>query len=429
MSRTIRLLVLVLFAAVPLGCKREIVTAPDYSRPLPPGQYALRKILDQSQLPDLTVAFNARDQSAIEAMTRSIKWFDIPSTRQFFPFPGIEITHEQARSSVFAFRQLFATCATGPEFQQRVREEFDTYISVGWNDNGVVLFTGYYTPEFNASLQPTAEFRYPIYTRPPDLVSDPATGKVLGQRTASGVRSYPTRRELETSGALKGRELVYFRDPLESYIVQVNGSAKLTLTDGKVIYVGFAGTNGHDYTSIGKLLVKDGKLEANRVSLPAIRAYFNAHPDELSTYVNQNDRYVFFQEYDGSNWPAGSLGFAVTPMRTLATDKDVFPRGGVVLVQTTSPVSSPLGSGTPLTATFSQVMLDQDTGGAIRAPGRGDIYMGQGAAAEQLAGRQFAEGYLYYFFLKPQRVAAWQSLMRSAATGPAPSRVIGSSRD
>ena len=45
-------------------------------------------------------------------------------------------------------------------------------------------------------------------------------------------------------------------------------------------------------------------------------------------------------------------------------------------------------------------MVDQDTGGAIRAAGRSDIFMGMGPKAETLAGRTLAEGRLYYFFLK-----------------------------
>jgi membrane-bound lytic murein transglycosylase A len=50
-------------------------------------------------------------------------------------------------------------------------------------------------------------------------------------------------------------------------------------------------------------------------------------------------------------------------------------------------------------------MLDQDTGGAIRAPGRADIYVGVGDAAGRIAGATYAEGRLYYLFLKPGRAS------------------------
>ena len=105
--------------------------------------------------------------------------------------------------------------------------------------------------------------------------------------------------------------------------------------------------------------------------------------------MRQNERFVFFRETDAEGWPSGSLGFQVEPKRSLATDKSIFPRGGFVFVET-------LVNGEPV----AQWMLDQDTGGAIRAPGRADLYLGAGNRATALAGEQAEEGQLYYFFLK-----------------------------
>ena len=56
---------------------------------------------------------------------------------------------------------------------------------------------------------------------------------------------------------------------------------------------------------------------------------------------------------------------------------------------------------------YKNFMLDQDTGGAIRAAGRADLYMGAGAPAELLAGGQYSTGKMYYFFLKPEFVAQY----------------------
>ncbi len=411
-ARRIVALTLITVALSLTGCKKqEMVAAPDYSRPLPPGSSALRKIVDQAMLPDLTRAYARRDEGLLTAMQRSVEWFSKPSTQRFFPAPGIGITHSNAHASVFAFRQILASSTSAEQFQQTIRAEFDTYMSVGWNDNGIVLYTGYCTPEFDASTTRSGPFQYPIYSRPSDLVTDPATGAVMGRRVGNTVQTYPTRAQIEQQNLLAGSELVYFRDAFEAYIVQVNGSAKLNMTDGSVLYVGYAGTNGHEYTSIGRILVEEGRIEKNRLSLATLREYFRKNPQDLPRYSQRNDRFVFFQQYDGVNWPAGSLGFKVETMRSLATDKDVYPRGGVVLASTNTPVSDMLGSPVTVNERFDQLMLDQDTGGAIRAPGRADIYMGLGAAAEQLAGRQFSEGYLYYFFLKPHRQAYWAGLM------------------
>lgn len=395
------------------GCPDpEVVVEKDYTRPLPPGAKALRKITDPTKLPDMTMAFNTKDAALVTALESSLLWYNIPSTQKFFP--SNDISHNQAQVSVFAFREVLAASKSAAEFQAKLRAEFDTYESVGWDNNGVVFYTGYYTPIFTASRTRTDRFKYPLYKRPADLVSDPMTGEIKGRKVGDSIVKYPTRKEIETNPAalgLAGNELVWLENKLDVYIIQVNGSTQLKLTDGGTLLVGYAGNNGYDYNSIGKLLVKDGKISKNKVSLPTIRSYFQAHPNELDGYLNQNDRFVFLMEYKGDIWPAGSLGFKVTPRRSLATDKSIFPRGAVTMVKTEVPTSAAAGS----QAKFEQLMLDQDTGGAIRAPGRADIYMGIGEQAEAIAGQQAAEGQLYYFFLKSDRVKSWADQMQKKA--------------
>ncbi len=384
-----------------------VPAAPEYSRPLPPGAHALRR-LNRAAWPDLNpVVDQMADPGFNEALARSLRWFRAPSTQQFFPLGSI--SHAHAWASVYAVQEL----AKLPPNQRytALEREFDVWQSVGWDGAGTVLYTGYYSPVFDASRTRNAQFSYPLYRRPADLVADPKTGEVLGRRVNDTLTAYPTRRQIEADPAsfgLAGRELVWLASKLDAYIIQVNGSARLRLRDGTTMDIGFAGTNGAEYTSIGQLLIQDGKLSADTLSLPTLRNYFQLNPQDLDHYTHQNDRYVFFQEYGPGTWPAGSLGFQVTPMRTLATDKAIYPRGGVVFVQTTlSPASG-------TTRTFHQLMMDQDTGGAIRAPGRADLYIGTGAPAEGLAGRQAAEGQLFYLFLKPERVLDWYGQMQGS---------------
>ena len=379
-------------------------TASDYSRPLAPGASGLRKLTDTSEVPDLTAAFLSQESGLKEALERSLDWFNKPSTKGHFPILGI--THEQARASVFAMAWMFELSKTPDQFKRWVLDGFDIYTSVGWNGQGEVLFTGYYTPVFEASRSRTGEFRYPLYERPGDLVSDPNTGKVLGRSVGDQILPYPTRRELHMRKTLLGQELVWLRDPLEAYLVHVQGSALLRLIDGSYLHIGFAGSNGHEYTSIGQQLVKEGHIPEHQLSIDAIRAYFQRHPDHQERYMLLNDRFIFFRTYGGEDWPSGSLGFKVTPLRSIATDKTVFPRGSVTLVVTDIP-TLPDGR-----RRFEQFMLDQDTGGAIRAAGRADLYMGIGPKAEKQAGRQLATGRLYYFFVKPDRVQHWLDTMR-----------------
>jgi membrane-bound lytic murein transglycosylase A len=352
-------------------------------------------------VPEVVRALDGDRASLLAALERSLAWYEKPSSRDYFPTAGV--THERAWASVYAFRELLLQATDAIELARRVHEEFEIYESGGGDGRGTVVFTGYYSPAFEGSLSRSEEYRYPLYRRPADLVSDAGTGETLGRRVGGRIVAYPTRAELESSGMLAGGELVWLKDRFEVYLVQVQGSAAITLPDGSVFRVGYDGNNGREYVSVARELVADGKLAEDELSLEEVRAYFNAHPEDLEPYLRRNPRYVFFRGDDGSDWPTGSLGVTVTPLRTLATDKDVFPAGGVVLVVTHT------ADETGRMQRFEQIMLDQDSGGAIRTAGRADIYYGVGRRAEALAGNQYAEGRLYYLFLKPERVRRWSA--------------------
>jgi membrane-bound lytic murein transglycosylase A len=127
------------------------------------------------------------------------------------------------------------------------------------------------------------------------------------------------------------------------------------------------------------------------VSLAGIRRWAQANPQEVEDFLNRNDSFVFFTPIDHS--PHGSLNVPVTGWRSIATDKSLFPRGGVTFV------SAKVGYGGDAMA-VEQFFMDQDTGGAIRTAGRADLYLGAGDEAERVAGSTRVEGQLYYFFLK-----------------------------
>ncbi|MBI68951.1 MAG: murein transglycosylase, partial [Phycisphaerae bacterium] len=164
-------------------------------------------------------------------------------------------------------------------------------------------------------------------------------------------------------------------------------------------YIGYAGKTDRPYKGLGESVLEANLVSPEKLSLREIRKLYDKNPKQISELINKNESYVFFQEYDGANWPAGSLGVPVTARRSVATDKSIFPRGGVVLVDTS--VYNLTGE----KRSFVQFMVDQDTGGAIRAPGRCDLFMGIGATAGIKAGKQYSEGKLYYLFLKPDSLA------------------------
>ncbi|NJN14793.1 MAG: hypothetical protein HC813_04105 [Planctomycetes bacterium] len=242
------------------------------------------------------------------------------------------------------------------------------------------------------------KFRYPLYRRPADLVSDPITGEVKGRQTPDGqIRPWPARKEIERSGMFRGSELIWLADPLDAYIVHVNGSARIALKEGGIMHVGYAGKTDRPYKGLGTLLVERKHLKKEGLSLTAIRNFYVKNPEVVKELILENESYVFFTEYEGAEWPAGSIGVPVTDLASLATDKKIFPRGGLVLFDTKYTAKGQK-------ADLIRFALDQDTGGAIRAPGRADIYFGVGPSPELLAGAQYNEGRLFYFFLKSHTV-------------------------
>ena len=389
-----KLLTALALALLPLAfaCR----TRPDYERPLPDGWSALILLEPDEPRPAFGAEWHAREELQ-PALERSIAWTRKPHARQFFPIAGVD--HALALASLERFAEHLEA-ADGPEdFERRLGEEFDVYKSAGWNGRGGgVLYTGYFTPILKGSLEPRPGFGHPLYGLPDDLVKGP-NGEILGQRTAAGVGPYPTRRTIEASAMLEGRglELVWLQTPLDAYIAHVNGSAFVELPDGSMARFGYAGKNGREYTSLGKELVEAKEVRKGQMSLGAIRRWAERNPGKVAEFLARNDSYVFFTPITGN--PRGSLNVEVSPGRSLATDKSLFPRGALVFVDTRLPAE---GDGT---RAYQRLMLDQDTGGAIRTAGRADIYLGIGPEVERLAGRTRAEGQLYYLFLKPEVAA------------------------
>ncbi len=321
------------------------------------------------------------------AINHSLRYLQTDqAVRAYQNYPVKGVTRDRVDRSLRRFRQLLLTADSAQELQAAIGREFVFYQATGKDNQGTVSFTGYFEPVHKASRVRTADYRYPLYRAP-------------GLKTP-----HPTRLELEgkdglqaNKGLLRGLELVWLPDRLEAFLVQVQGSARLQLTDGTTMAIGVAAHTNQPYTGIGRELVKDGKLHLEDLNLPNVVHYFQQHPDELDVYLPRNRRFVFFQNTHGA--PAmGSLGVPVTAERSIATDKFLMPAGAIALMQTQMPV---------LTANqsleqrpVSRFVLDQDTGGAIIGAGRVDIFMGTGKAAGDRAGLVNATGQLYYLLLK-----------------------------
>jgi membrane-bound lytic murein transglycosylase A len=335
----------------------------------------------------------ANRQALITTLDYSLQYLQTPAAVEAYATYPAPFSRDRVRRSLQRFRALLLVSQSPEAFHQAVQREFVLYQAVGNDGAGTVHFTGYFEPTYQASRTPSATYRYPLYRRPSDLEtwSLPHPRRI----TLEGVDGLQG-----GQGPLAGLELVWLRDRLEAFLVQVQGSARLQLAEGGFMSVGYAGRTEYPYTSIGRELINDGIIPAEALTLDRLLAYFEAHPEALNRYLPRNDRFIFFRQTDGGP-PLGSLSVPVTAGRSIATDKSLMPPGALALITLDWPIRA---AAAPTSDWQSQAIaryvLDQDTGGAIQGPGRVDIFVGSGDAAGEQAGQINTDGALYYLLLR-----------------------------
>ena len=308
------------------------------------------------------------------------------------------------------FLDFIRTNPSSRELKKFIRSNYIVYQSVGRNQKGEVLFTGYYEPHLSGRLHGDEEYQYPIYALPTDLMKIDLSvfnekykgNSIIGRYTGQTVVPYYDRREIEEEDVLvdKAAPLAWVKDPVDVFFLQIQGSGKVFLDTGEVINVHYHGSNGRPYRSIGRLLIEEQKIPKEEMSMQKIRSYLQAHPEEMAPVLNHNPSYVFFKlESEG---PLGYLNVLLTPGRSVALDRRLFPPAALVYIQTKKPVVNGAGQIDRWTD-CSRFVLNQDTGGAIRGPGRADLFWGNGPYAEIAAGHLAHTGKLYFLILKPDR--------------------------
>ncbi|MCF7698645.1 murein transglycosylase [Loktanella sp. M215] len=255
--------------------------------------------------------------------------------------------------------RLCAFAKDGPA----ARDFFETFFQpVLIEDGQPMLFTGYYEPELRGSLTADEVYRYPLYRLPDD-----------------GTEGVYSRREIEENQpfADRGMEIAWLSDPVDLFFLQVQGSGRIRLPDGRVIRVGYAGKNGRDYTSIGRALVDRGEFTLDQVSSPVIRQWVLDHPDQGQSLLWLNDSYVFFRTIDevpAEKGPLGAMNRSITPGRSIAVDPAITLLGAPVWIEKDG------------VDPMRRLMVAQDTGSAIKGAQRADVYYGTGVAAGAAAG-------------------------------------------
>jgi len=227
------------------------------------------------------------------------------------------------------------------------------------------LFTGYFEPQLNGARLQGGRFQYPVYRMPPELTR--------------GTLWY-TRAQIERDGVLQGRglEIAWVDDPVELQFLQIQGSGRIRLQDGSTVRLGYAGSNGHTYRSLGDELVRRGIYNRHQVSARVIQSWVRRNPIEGVDLLLHNPSFVFFREIGrvpASKGPLGAMNRSITAERSLAVDPAYTPLGAPVWLEKG-------GSGA-----FNRLMVAQDTGSRIKGAQRADIFFGTGDQAGQRAGQ------------------------------------------
>ena len=350
--------------------------------------------------------FEGLEHSILKSMAYLEK---VPADR-LYQFGQDRFDAAHVMQSLQHFLAFIRTNPSSRDLKKFIRSNYIVYQSVGRDHKGEVLFTGYYEPHLSGRLQPDDEFRFPIYGLPRDLMKidlsafdDRYNGEsIVGRYTGETVVPYHDRREIDEENVLadKAAPLVWVRDPVDVFFLHIQGSGKIFIDNSEVINVHYHGSNGRPYRSIGKLLIEEQKISKEEMSMQKIRAYLHEHPEEMAPVLNHNPSYVFFKlEPEG---PLGYLNVLLTPGRSVALDRRIFPPAALVFIQTKKPVADSTGR-IDSWVDCSRFVLNQDTGGAIRGPGRADLFWGSGPYAEIAAGHLAHTGKLYFLILKPDK--------------------------
>lgn len=294
-----------------------------------------------------------------------------------------------------------------------IRTFFETHFSpyevVASDGRSVGLVTGYYEPLLAGSRTRSARFAVPLYAAPDDLLAvdlndlypELKDKRLRGRVEGRKVVPYWTRAEIENGNApLANKVLVYVADPVEAFFLEIQGSGRVALADGTIMRIGYADQNGHPYRSIGRVLVDRGEITLDRASMQGIREWGRQHPSELPALLDENPSYVFFREVAPAepgtleakiDGPIGSLGVPLLAGRAIAVDTRSVPLGAPVFLATTYPLS---------TRPLEQLVMAQDTGGAIRGAVRADFFWGFGDDAAREAGRMKQDGRMWLLWPK-----------------------------
>jgi membrane-bound lytic murein transglycosylase A len=351
------------------------------------------------------------DASLEKALAASLRYYQSLPPSAEYPLGKRRVSIRELQDSLLTFREIILSRKTWQDRDREIRRVFDFVPSEGADGKGAVLFTGYFESVLEGWPERTERFRYPLYRTPPDAVTvnlgkfgDRRRGeRIVGRLERKELVPYYSRDDIDQGGALAGRglELLWLDDPVDRFLLHVQGSGIVRMGTDRDVRVHGVASNGRPYRSIARYLADQGQISKGDTAYRNFKTYLRGlAPDALLRVLGYNERYIFFRLVEEG--PIGSLGFPVTAGRSIATDPEVFPEGALAFVRLRKPTLDENGDvreWNPVT----RYVLSQDKGSAIKGPGRVDLFCGTGAAAEMIAGSLKERGELFFLLKKPNR--------------------------
>jgi len=333
----------------------------------------------------------------VDGVATSLRYLAKLPAAKTFNLCDRQVSVAELQVTLKELAQLWEATGGGQKFVKRAADKFELLAVKIDAKYKKVMVTGYFEPMLEGALERDETFAYPLYQVPADLIQK---GQEVGRLDEEKLVPYWSRAEIEEQNLLAGQELVYLNDPVEAFILQVQGSGRVRLRDGSVRRVQYGAKNGRPYSSIGKFLAERGAMPIKKVTLPAISAYLAAHPEEIKEVLQHNEAYVFFRWGDSEQCgPLGCLGEPLVADRSVALDREFFPPGAPALLLGRKPKFNAedkiVGR-----AKMQRLVFSHDSGSAIRGPGRLDLFLGYGPKARASAGVLKGQGRLYFLLKK-----------------------------
>lgn len=352
----------------------------------------------------LSISENSETMNTLKASIEyNLKWLNQKKSDSIFKLQNISFT---TKDFICTSNYLINDIKNNQEIKSLLEKYFDLY-KIKIENNKQVLYTGYYIPYVEASETKNSQFKVPIYKVPEDLITvnledfnPDFKGKIIrGRLDKNRLVPYWSREEIVDGKKLnqKKLEIAWVKNKTDLFFIEIQGSGLLNYPDGTKKFIHYAAQNGREYKSIGTLLLNEGSLQKDDISMQTIRTWLEKHPKEEQRILNYNKSFVFFNlEHDG---PFGNINVKLTPERSIAADQRVFPAGTLTLLNFEIPEVSKNNKKVFVKENnkemFSQLAFVQDTGGAIKGPTRVDVFWGEGIRAGEIAGVTKQLGELY----------------------------------